>query len=394
MRIQIDNKILSDSPYNEENKNLFISYHVDTNNLIQDIKHGTATCYFISGYRGAGKSSFINRIKSEFKSPYGKEKVGLIDTFFNWLIRKFRRDKKDKDFEEVVFVNVNFSRYENHTNLLRKLIRGLYIRLRELDSFKIIKKQERKKRLEEQSILGLEELFEKTFYETSRDYSKSIKTELVISQSVGMKLVMKLVPTILLFAVCILNVIVKSAEVDLINKVVIGVSCLITITIVIKVTYSNMERKDFNRKTMYDDEIADYHFDRILRDLKNEGYRIVFVLDELDKVEDAEMNKLLKEIKPYLVSGEASFIAVAGQKLYYKYEQAKYRDDELLSSVFSRFIHIYLLSRQDFRLLFDKVLIDKDKLTDEEKTQLNQYIDYLILESKNVPRKFISIIRH
>ena len=392
MRVQINNKMLSDSPYSESNKDLFIPLHEYTHNFIQDIKNGPATCYFISGYRGAGKSSFINRIKAEFEKPNTEETKDIWTKFKTWL-QQLVKKPKNEEFEEVVFVNVNFSRYHNQTNLLRKLIRGLYLKLKKLDSFKKLKKSEKYKSSENQFVLGLEELYEKTFYDTSHNSVKSSKKEFVTSFNIQIQL-LKLILAVVLFTICTVDLINNSISEEVLDVIGEMLSVVLIFTLTFKITYSRVKKDDFNRKSMYDDEIADYHFDRILRELKDKGYRIVFVLDELDKVEKTEMNKLLKEIKPYLVSGEASFIAVAGQKLYYKYEQAKSKDDDILSSIFSKFIHISLFSREEFRILFDKLLIGGDRLSDMEKEYLNQYIDFLIFESKKVPRKFISLIRH
>ena len=94
-------------------------------------------------YRGSGKSSFVRKIQPE--------------------IAKIHR-KGDK---ETVFIYLNFSKYKDQASLLRKLIRGLYLEVKGLESFGEIKSSEQKKPLTERTAFLLEELYDKTFYDIS-----------------------------------------------------------------------------------------------------------------------------------------------------------------------------------------------------------------------------------
>src|SRR6266498_2567872 len=111
MKIEINHNLLSDSPLNDKNKPLFTTINKSAGDLIEDIVNGNPTCYLVSGYRGAGKSSFIKQIETEIKKI------------------------KPLDDNEIVFVYTNFSGYSDQTFLLRKLIRGLYQAIRDLPSF-------------------------------------------------------------------------------------------------------------------------------------------------------------------------------------------------------------------------------------------------------------------
>jgi hypothetical protein len=163
---------------------------------------------------------------------------------------------------------------------------------------------------------------------------------------------------------------------------------------VIRLTYTNskieQDKEEFNRKTLYDDEIADHHFSSIIKKLRKLKIEFVFVFDELDKVDDNEVDSLIKEMKPHLVSGLATYIVVAGQSLFYKYHFAKSADDAVLASLFSRIIHVPLLKPSDFTSQFKSIAQLKDT---EKVEEIKPYIDYLIFESKRVPRRFINLIR-
>jgi hypothetical protein len=393
MRIQINNKLLSDSPFSDSNKELFTPAHPSTDDLIKDIKYGTSTCYLISGYRGAGKSSFIKRIEYKIKE---KEITKPEET--NKQNQKNKKEEQQIKHSEVVFVHVNFSKYHNQTFLLRKLIRGLYLQIKDSESFKKMKNAEAEDPINQRTGALLEELYDKTFYDTANNITNSNKREVITIFNFDFLSFARYFLPPIFFILFLVNWVYKIVATQLlINGLGLGFYFLASIKGVIeisrKVTKSKTEQKDFIRKSLYDDEIADHHFFEILMELKNKNFKVIFVLDELDKVDDEDIDKLLKEMKPYLVSGAASFIAVAGQNLFYKYMQSKAIDDDVLSSIFSKFIHIPLFSREEIRGLFDRILINKQQHTDTEKKYLDSYIDYLIFESKKVPRKFISLIR-
>ena len=94
MKVRIDHTKLIDSPYNGEGTGLFNFTKSDTDDFLQDLRYGKPTCYLISGYRGAGKSSYIKKLEEEIK-------------------------EKDKT---KVFVYLNFAKYENRSIILRKLL--------------------------------------------------------------------------------------------------------------------------------------------------------------------------------------------------------------------------------------------------------------------------------
>lgn len=384
MKIRINYKLLSDSPFCDENKDLFLSTNYGYKDLIQDIKNGPPSCYLVSGYRGAGKSSFARKIEFELAAQKNGNQESIND--------------KDTQQKEIVFVHTNFSKYHNQTYLLRKLIRGLYLKVKELPSFLSLKKEEANLAVTNRSAELLEQLYEKTFYDTTNSTIATVKKEKITVFNIDILSLAKFILPLLIFIFLILNSIYSYFNVDdilniglIIMFAIIGIKGFLNIKVNKSKTKS--EQEDFNRKSMYDDEIADHHFLSLLKAFEKK-YKVVFVLDELDKVDDSDINKLLNEMKPYLVSGMASFIVVAGQNLFYRYTQSKLEDDALLSTLFAKCIHISLLSREEFQLVFKKLMAkDQPPSTEDEIRLLNAYIDYVIFQAKKVPRKFISLIR-
>ena len=373
MKLQINPDLLSDAPYNEKNRGLFTSVHKDYLDLVNDIQLGTSTCYLISGYRGAGKTSFIKKMEA-----------GI-------------RGNRDKENREILFVYTHFSKYHSQTYLLRKLIRGFYQQIKDLETFRKLKIDESLFALDKKTAFLLEQLYDKTFYDSSSAHTTTGKKERVTVLNLDFLSLLRFVIPILILVFFIYNTVSQQFSLpDIINYGGILISLVAGVQGVLKFSFSKTrtktEQEDFNRKSMYDDEIADHHFYNLLEAFRPK-YKVVFVLDELDKVDENDIDKLLNEMKPYLVSGAATFIVVAGQTLYYRYENSKSEDDALLSSIFAKCIHIPLLAREEFQLLTDSLILPGNQLTADEQLAKTHYVDWLVFQSKRVPRKFISLIR-
>src|ERR1041385_8119670 len=116
MRLQINPDKLTDSPYKETTKELFLFDSDSVNDLVQDIKFGQPTCYLISGYRGSGKSSFIAKVEDEVINEKN-------ETSQSGNQSKKKNDKQLGELNKItpnnklIFVHTNFARYESRTYL-------------------------------------------------------------------------------------------------------------------------------------------------------------------------------------------------------------------------------------------------------------------------------------
>ena len=247
------------------------------------------------------------------------------------------------------------------------------------------------------NIIGV--LYDRTFFEiTDKQQTKNEikhKLEAKINLRKVAEAFIKPIGYLLVTFVLVLNYFFYFLNINLIAEIIISiVSGIIGLTELINASYSfskTLTKKvEFNRKTLYDNEIADFHFHEILKNLTRKKIKVVFVLDELDKVDDVEANKLIKEMKPYLVSGIASFIVVAGQSLYYKYHLANSADDDILSSLFSRIIHIPLFSFKEMQEQFRKLTSSIDGGGEES---IRPYLDFLTFRSKKIHRRLVNTIR-
>jgi Cdc6-like AAA superfamily ATPase len=401
MDILIDRKALSDAPLDDKNGKLFYS-RTGVNVFAEDILYGMPTCYLISGYRGVGKTSFIRQVKNKIRELENEKKPEITKDkkrwWHRWWFWWWWTQQQVTIKPKIVFVETNFTTYHTQTRLLRKLIRELYLSIKDDPVFIDLKKNELRKPPGERHARLLERLYDQTFEEVGVSSSKKKSIEISFTEEFSFSYILTfLLP--LFFGLFFWSQI--SEDTLPFKDWIYGAGLLLSIVTTISNIYKLISKKvteykqseEITRRSLYDDDIADYHFCRVLKNLAG-SYKIVFVLDELDKQGSKEQKKSISEIKPYLVSGLASFIIVAGQKLSYKFDQARNSDDSVLKSLFARTIHVNLFSYQQLENIFINNIISEDLSTQPDKKQLAElYCHYLAFESKGVARTFVSFIR-
>ena len=356
MKIKIDSKKINvyDKEYNsnEEDKQI-------KKQLTQQISNGNNFCFLISGYRGTGKTTFVKTLEENIKE------------------------------ENVIFIHLNFSKYEKYSLILRKLIREIYLNLSSTNAWK---------KISNNLVDNIELLYEHTFYEVFRS-SNTKKLKEFSAKLEGNYDVKSIAKPLLPYIAIVLSSLKLSFDIIpqlvkdsnlllLMGSTLWGVCDLIKLTGAFKKEKTLVE--ELNRKSLYDDEIAEYHLKNILNGLNSEGIRIVFVFDELDKIEsESEIEQLIADLKPLLLSNLASFIIVSGQKLYYKFIGSSLLDDSIMASIFSKNIHIPLSMNIHLEQLFNYYIEDKNYL---EKELVKNYRDSLILNSYRTVRRFINLI--
>lgn len=360
MKVKINSKkISSSSKLNDD-----INYNVEGNETIEQLKQqlifGNNSCFLVSGYRGTGKTTLVSRLENEIKD------------------------------DNVIFVRLNFSKYESYSLILRKLIREIYLTLSSSRRYKTIK--------DKQLVQSIELLYEHTFYEVFN--SSNIKTLKEFSSKLegslnGKDIVKHSLPLIAVIlsslnvSFNIFHSLLKNSNVVILMASV----CWLIIDgfkIKMELQRKNTSVEELNRKSLYDDEIAEYHLKNILEGLKNEGIKTVFIFDELDKIEnDTEIVSIIYDLKPLLLSNLASFIVISGQKLYYKFLSSSILDDSVMTSIFSKNIHISLTDNISLEKLLNSYLMNQEDMNNE---LLIKYRDSLILNSYRTIRRFINLI--
>lgn len=360
MNVSVNSQYLTDAPYSPETKEGFLfDDQVQLEQFAQELCHGHAGAYLISGYRGSGKTSFVNRLKEQL--------------------------------QEVVFVEVNISKPVAYPILLKRIIRQLFL---QYEAYRA-----RQEQVAGEFMTDFQLLYDRTFNDIVNSSLNSYKTE--DKEERQWKLdVQKVTNSILKVMGPLLMFLLSSVALALhatpwllfglwLASIIWGAVSALTLTRTKTVTRT--EGKDTTRKSLYDDEIAEYHLFDILQKMKTAGLNMVIVFDELDKLEKPDQVKeIVNDIKPMLLSGYASFIVVAGQALYYDLEKSAFQDDTVISTLFARTFHVAFLKNATLKK-FCLNLIQND--TDKTSQVANDFFDGLILQSSRIPRRLVNLVR-
>jgi len=404
MKILIHYTRLSESPFSELSNvdgqnSIFKFIPNETEGLVLDIINGNPTTYLISGYRGSGKSSFIKKIEFDIRkkilpnSANGAGRSSFIKKIVTSISRKNlpHSGNKGNRTASTLFVYLNFAKHEGRSILFRKLIRSFYLQFRE-KKFNLNRKDKKTFR----GISGqFKDLYDRTFYNVSINSNKKKIDKL--TTSIALNIVFKdIIPPIgSIIGTYEAVVKYKITAISVLIVLALGMFAILKyVALSIKFISETTNTNEVSKSMLYDDEIAEYYLLEIIDKLKT-YIKPIFVLDELDKIPDDEIvESLINELKPLMLSGLCSFIVVAGQSLYYNYYIAQTKDDGALSSIFSKMHHVSLSTVAELSVLFDNLIeVDKSRLSLEESELLDAYKDYLILESKRIPRRFIIQIR-
>lgn len=367
MKVRIDHEKLLNYP---DGKNVISSDDNDILQIKQQLLYGNPTCILVSGYRGTGKTSWVYKLENLIAAEKNLHKP-------------------------VFFIHLSFNKYEKFSIILRKLIRET---AETLNCNQYMKKNLR-------DILDdLDLLYTKTFFDVDTNELHNLTKETERSLTIDAKL-KRLIASVALLLFTSLNTyftflstlfsyISKNFNSILLLLNVLWI-CFETITYTVKFSKKNTYSFETTKKSLYDDDIAETRILDFLYKLKKEGIKIIYVFDELDKIEDYDkLIKILSEFKTIMLSGSATFIIVSGQRLLYKYASSNYEDDSLISSIFSKQIHIPLLDINLFTSIFSSLIIQDNLLNQSKKENdlLKFYVDTLILRSNRIIRKFLNSI--
>lgn len=355
MKIEINISKITDSPYSPELKDSFlIEDNEPVNRLVRELNIAHPSTFLVSGYRGAGKTSFINQV---------------IEVIGN----------------DTIHVNLSLAKFDGYSTLVKKLVRQLHL------SFENSSRKDENVLKEVRDKLKL--LYDRTFHDVIHTQKNSFKNETNSSSEISFDL-KKLIPFLFVGASGSITAF------DLLKHELASYGLFLISLIWVFISSWQFKKKKTNtdshveesaRKTLYDDEIAEHYLFNILKELKQLGVKTLIVFDELDKIQPPEaVNTIINELKSLLLSGNSNFIVIAGQGLYYQFEKSQTADDSILSSLFSKTIHIPFLKYTSLKKycleLVDDETVKKNEL-------FNNYFDTLILHSARIPRRLSNLIR-
>lgn len=346
---------------NENNNNTDYSGSI-VSQLSQDIHNSNPAPYLLSGYRGVGKTTLIKKVEKELK------KLSV-----------------DED-KTRIFVYVSIPKYQDITLILRKISRALYKSILEYEE------KHTNFQFDEKIKSKVEMLYMKTFYEVTDSYKimNKLENQVTLSSELNVKKFLNsIIPPAAVFLVSLssLNI---SMKVGIISSVISAIWLALEAKTSYKYSNSRQKEKEDVIKRLYDNEIAEVELIEVLKEINND-ISVVLVLDEIDKIEkDDEVSTLVNELKPLMLSEYVYTVLVTGQNLFYQYHLANSKDNAVISSLFSKVVHVPILNINIFEKMVGGIFENVEK-KNEDLTKY--YLKNKIFEANRIPRRFFSLIQ-
>jgi len=331
-------------------------------------------CSLITGYRGTGKSAFVE-----------------------YVLRKYKMDSH----KNVLVININAAHYSKYETFIKRFIRELF--LAHGSDANISE--------------SLKELYYHTFFDIKRSslYSvtekasekmeiSDLKKVSILSENDLNKAKKYLLKYVALIILTIISVMMRSYLFFKIVSAALLFILLIFFFLDLKVNFIKEkqkitidEKEDAENKekqiayeSLYDEEIAEFHLFNQLSEIKKKNKKVIFVLDELDKIEkEEELEAIFHDLKPLLLSTKCDFILVGGKNLEEYLAKKCKEKDAIAASIFSNRIYIPLSTIADMRE-FAEQFYEKESIDGFEESEVWKYFDGKIYEAKGIKRCFIN----
>ncbi len=344
----------------------------DALRLARQIRHADGTI-LVTGYRGVGKSSFVNRVifhTLEAQKEFPKD---------GWI---------------VVPVNVNLAKIAGVQNILRLTLRAVREALLESNS-----RQPRRIRARDSNEFGSVLLPLRTEEEIERLEEAYIRAtyKVTMSQTNG-----------------------TERRSDLGSSFSLGASKLATGVVGVelgKFLEAGVKRtkiEKINRELNlldYDENAAEQDLAKLIYSLatprplygenggKNVQIKLVFVFDELDKMDvEQGLKPMIEGLKNLFLQQYSVFILVTSKRFYYDLLKDRAIEDAMLNSYFSAIVHVPLLSFAQARKMVEN-WVDWDATeqlqtkSPEELKLIEQLTRVLVYRSFGNPRDIIRELR-
>ncbi|MDX6497294.1 MAG: eukaryotic-like serine/threonine-protein kinase [Blastocatellia bacterium] len=281
--------------------------------LARQIRHADGTI-LVTGYRGSGKSSFVNRV---IFHALAAQKDGPHD---GWL---------------VVPVRVNLAKASGVQHILRLTLRAVRDALLEPESLEPChyprpsnpnsNKSERLPLDFDREIVRLHNAYTRATWKVTFNRSLDDETSREMGIDAG-----QIVPSIA--GVTLAKFFSAAINKKRVAKVSRGLSML-----------------DYDENAAEDDLgrlIASLATPRPMADRQRTPVRIklVFVFDELDKMDEKGLDKMIEGLKNLFLQQHSVFMLVTSKSFYYKLIKQRAIEDAMLGSYFSAVVHVPLLT--------------------------------------------------
>ncbi len=310
----------------------------------------------ISGYRGVGKSTFLNATLNEFVPiAEANQYVGT--------------------HAKIMPVYINIAKASNIGSALRLCIRGLYQAINETNEAK-------------DKLIRDEEL--------ELIHTANIRSTFQVDISQG-ETFLRAKELKVAFG---FNPMKISSKLSFANN--------LGFIPALQHNYSKSLREKIDRSIRlldYDEDRAEEDIIELIKELaiprlfnkKQTVVKPVFIFDELDKIPREEQDKLIRQLKNLFLSQNAVFILVTSKDFYYLLEEARRKEDSILGSYFSSVITVPIFSSRETEQLLRALMVEKVNFADKKNEPVAKFISllakYLTYSAFGLPREIIRELR-
>ena len=377
MKVYLDKNFLQNISKGEQSLLISEEQRKEVERLEGMIEQDIRFCCLVTGYRGTGKSSFIN-----------------------YILKKYANGTKTD--REIRVISYNAAKYKNYKTFIRRFIRELYFQL-EKDHL---------------ASPQLKNMYLQTFFDIKKTYKNSAlrldenlkevekQSELEIKGNVG-KIARNVFKIIAFFIPMGLIWLFGKEKINIPFWEVVWILFFIVIKRIAVKFRNSWEQKKTKKEqtqnkseqrevaeTLYDNEIAEYYIFDELEKADREKINLIFVIDELDKVEDKELDKIFHDLKPLLLSCNCNFILIAGRNMDEYLLQSQKEMDSIAKTIFTNTIYIPLSTTSEMMKLAEQFFYDisADGKTEKfySEKEIQTYFKRKIFDAKGIKRAFIN----
>jgi Cdc6-like AAA superfamily ATPase len=111
--------------------------------------------------------------------------------------------------------------------------------------------------------------------------------------------------------------------------------------------------------------------------------KIVFVLDEIDKMTVKQAEEIFRSLKNLFLKGNVTFILVSGKEFYYEWLLKRTTEDDILFSLFTGVFHVPLFQDEELKNLVSSLQLNAAQPFPDD------VLNYLLYRARGTPREFL-----
>jgi len=332
--------------YGDDTPGFFVGRKHEIESLKNVITGNDSSAVLISSIRGVGKTSFVHKTLSEI------DKVNPV--FVNIGHALANADNRRKRNGEA----------ENKKLILVSLIRATYFN----------------KEFENDQKLG--DLYKRCFgkYREENNISNEVATKKKIEIGGEIRTNSK---TLIQLCAAIFVALGLSLE-SLLIRLILGLFGIATLFLSLNWRKEWTDFLQNKESTVIDDstEYLEIEFESWLRGKKENKNKLVFVIDELDKIDETESFKMIKEYKNLFNRSFAHFLFISSQKSFDLISEDRENDANkggIFPTMFTHVLYLSLPRTEELSGYLNEIFIHKDVKENEKK----ELIHYLLFRSGN-----------